>query len=122
MRTHVVVACILILALASPGVVTGQRLATWSLPPHVALTLPIEHPSTASSESSGFDETHASTGAAIGGVSGAIVGAVAFAHFAHRQGSLNHTSDVVGAAFVGAGLMGAVGTLLGFAIGAAIPR
>jgi hypothetical protein len=65
-------------------------------------------------------DTHAQTGAIIGGLVGAVGGGLAFAHFTHRAGATNSTTGTLGGAVVGAGLIGTLGTLVGLVIGSSI--
>ncbi len=67
-------------------------------------------------------DTHAEAGGIIGGLAGAVVGGVAFAHWTHRAGAVNNGSGTLGGAVVGAGLVGGLGALAGLLIGSGIPR
>lgn len=77
-------------------------------------------PALAQADSLIASDTHAQTGAIIGGLVGAVGGGLAFAHFTHRDGSTNSTTGTLGGAFVGAGLIGTLGALVGLVIGSAI--
>src|SRR5260370_871696 len=77
-------------------------------------------PALAQADSLIASDTHAQTGALIGGFVGAVGGALAFAHFTHRAGATNSTTGTVGGAIVGAGLIGTLGALVGLVIGSSI--
>lgn len=77
-------------------------------------------PALAQADSLIANDTHAQTGAIIGGFVGAVGGGLAFAHFTHRDGSTNTATGTLGGAFVGAGLIGTLGALVGLVIGSAI--
>jgi len=77
-------------------------------------------PAVAQADSLVANDTHAQTGALIGGFVGAVGGALAFAHFTHRAGATNSTTGTAGGAIVGAGLIGTLGALVGLVIGSSI--
>jgi hypothetical protein len=77
-------------------------------------------PAVAQADSLIATDTHAQTGAIIGGLVGAVGGGLAFAHFTHRAGATNSTTGTLGGAVVGAGLIGTLGALIGLVIGSAI--
>jgi len=62
-------------------------------------------------------ETWASTGAWVGGISGAVVFGAAFYKFTHRDGAVNNTAGNAGATMVGAAFGAAGGALLGAFVG-----
>ncbi len=49
-------------------------------------------------------DSHASAGAIIGGLGGAVVGGLAFAHWTHRADAVNSHTGTLGGAVVGAGV------------------
>ncbi len=67
-------------------------------------------------------DAHAEAGAIIGGLTGAIAGGLAFAHWTHRAGAVNNGTGTLGGAVVGAGLVGGLAALAGLLIGSAIRR
>jgi hypothetical protein len=77
-------------------------------------------PAVAQADSLIANDTHAQTGAIIGGLVGVVGGGVAFAHFTHRTGATNSTTGTLGGAVVGAGLIGTLGALVGLVIGSSI--
>lgn len=98
------------LVLGTPRIVMAQRQATWGGVP------------SALADSSRAHRTWAGTGTVIGGVSGALVGAVAFIHFTYRNSSVDNGTALAGVGMVGASLLGSAGALLGRLIGSAIRR
>jgi hypothetical protein len=79
-------------------------------------------PAVAQADSLIASDTHAQTGAIIGGLAGAVGGGLAFAHFTHRDGATNNTTGTLGGAVVGAGLIGTLGALVGLVIGSSLPK
>lgn len=145
MRVWLMQTCALALGIAAPSAVHAQRIAKEVVPPSAlelrvatfgsvsaptitagivlhqrlvpAKTAP---PAVAQADSLIASDTHAQTGAIIGGLVGAVGGGLAFAHFTHRDGATNTTTGTVGGAFVGAGLIGTLGALVGLVIGSSI--
>jgi hypothetical protein len=107
------------LRVASVGALGAPTMTEVALRP---LLLPAKTaaPALAHADSLIADETHAQTGAIIGGFVGAVGGALAFAHFTHRTGGNNSTTGVLGGTVVGAGLIGTLGALVGLVIGSSI--
>lgn len=97
------------LLVGAPRIVVAQRQATWS-----NQAPPLQVDST--------HRTWAGTGTVIGGVSGALVGAVAFIHFTYRNSSVDNRTALAGVGMVGASLLGSAGALLGRLIGSAMRR
>jgi hypothetical protein len=145
MRLCLIRRCALALGLATPSAVHAQRMTTGVVPTSAAETrvasfgsLPgptntagirvhqrlvlaqTAPPAVAQADSLIASDTHAQTGAIIGGLVGAVGGGLAFAHFTHRDGGTNSTTGTLGGAFVGAGLIGTLGALVGLVIGSSI--
>jgi hypothetical protein len=99
----------------------GAATITAGVPMHPLLvpakTAP---PAVAQADSLIATDTHAQAGAMVGGLVGAVGGALAFAHFTHRAGATNSTTGTLGGAVVGVGLIGTLGALVGLVIGSAI--
>jgi len=133
------------MCVAAPSTVHAQRMAPALLPasavePPVATSGPLSTPPTApgvairgllvaaktappavaEADSLIASDTHAQTGAVIGGFVGALGGGLAAAHFTHRAGGTNSTTGTLGGAVVGAGLIGTLGALVGLVIGSSI--
>lgn len=128
MRSFVL--CLLI-SIAAASSASGQRLATWALPPSVAvlrygslrlldLGSAQAVPGVAQGDSLSSHDTRAEEGAVIGGLAGAVAGGVLFAHFTHRDGAVNSGTGTLGGAIVGAGLLGGMGALVGLLVGSAL--
>lgn len=145
MRVCVIRTCALALLIATPSAVHAQRMTTAVVPtspveprlaslesvPTPTITAGIAvyrglvpakpaPPAVAEADSLIASDTHAQTGAIIGGLVGAVGGGLAFAHFTHRDGATNSTTGTLGGALVGAGLMGTLGALVGLVIGSSI--
>ncbi len=145
MRVSLMRTSALVLGVAAPSTVHAQRLATAAVPAsavelRVASFGPVGIPTTApgvairgllraakptppavaQADSLIASDTHAQTGAIIGGLVGALGGGLAAAHFTHRAGATNSTTGTLGGAVVGAGLIGTLGALVGLVIGSAI--
>ncbi len=145
MRGWLMRTCVLTLGVAAASPLQAQRMAKGIVPPSaVERRLPSfgslgpaattagtamggwiraakpALPAIAQADSLTANDTHAQTGAVIGGLVGAVGGALAFAHFTHRTGGNNSTTGTLGGAFVGAGLIGTLGALAGLVIGSAI--
>src|SRR5438477_460112 len=75
-------------------------------------------------ESSAARGSWSGTGAAVGGVGGALVFGAAFYHFTHRSGSgaVNNTTGTLGGTLVGAAGGAAGGALFGAFIGSVLHR
>lgn len=145
MRGWLMRTCTLALGIAAPATVHAQRIAP-ALLPASAVELPVASfgslgappttlgvamrtpllasktapPAVAQADSLLANDTHAQTGAIIGGFVGALGGGLAAAHFTHRAGGTNSTTGTLGGAVVGAGLIGTLGALVGLVIGSAI--
>jgi hypothetical protein len=145
MRVLVIRLCALAFGIAVPSAVHAQRLTTAGMPTSPAelrvsslgslwastmtagitmqtLLVPAKAapPAVAQADSLIASDTHAQTGALIGGFVGAVGGGLAAAHFTHRAGATNSTTGTLGGAVVGAGLVGTLGALVGLVIGSAI--
>lgn len=145
MRVCLIRTCALALGIAAPSAVHAQRMTTAVMPATPAelrlasvgslpartitarialhqLLVPAKPapPAVAQADSLIASDTHAQTGAIIGGLVGAVGGGLAFAHFTHRDGAANSTTGTFGGAVVGAGLIGTLGALVGLVIGSAI--
>jgi hypothetical protein len=145
MRVCLIRMCALALGIAAPSAVHAQRIAT-AVVPTSAVELPVASfesvpaptitagiavhqrlvpakpapPAVAQADSLIASDTHAQTGAIIGGLVGAVGGGVAFAHFTHRASATNSSTGTLGGAVVGAGLFGTLGALVGLVIGSAV--
>jgi hypothetical protein len=145
MRVCLLRICMLALGVAAPSAVHAQRMAMGVMPPISAdlraasfgslgvptlppgatmhwLLVPMKSavPAVAHADSLIANDTHAQTGAIIGGFVGAVGGGLAFAHFTHRTGGNNSTIGNLGGTVVGAGLIGTLGALVGLVIGSSI--
>ena len=145
MRVSVIRTCTLAFSIAAPSAVRAQRMATavtQTSPAELRVTSSVSlraptlsagvatqrllvpakpaPPAMAQADSLIASDTHAQTGALIGGFVGAVGGALAFAHFTHRAGATNSTTGTLGGAIVGAGLIGTLGALVGLVIGSSI--
>jgi hypothetical protein len=87
---------------------------------HLLLPTRTAPPAVAQADSAIASDSHAQTGAIMGGLLGALGGGLAFAHFTHRAGGTNTTTGTLGGAVVGAGLIGTLGALAGLVIGSAV--
>jgi hypothetical protein len=137
--------CALALGVAAPSALQAQRIPTGVVPTSAAelrvvsfgslgvlkTTVGVEMhqllvaanaapPAVTQADSLIASDTHAQTGAIIGGFVGAVGGGLAFAHFTHRAGGNNSTTGTLGGAVVGAGLIGTLGALVGLVIGSSI--
>jgi hypothetical protein len=143
MRVCLIRICTLALGVAAPSAAQAQRMATGVVPTstvelriagfgsldklgagvamHRSL-VPAKSasPAVAQADSLITNDTHAQTGAIIGGFVGAVGGGLAFAHFTHRTGGTNSTIGTLGGTVVGAGLIGTLGALVGLVIGSSI--
>jgi hypothetical protein len=145
MRVCLMRICTLALGVAAPSAAQAQRMATAVLPPsavelrvasfaslatstmaaevamrRVLFPAKIALPAVMQADSLIANDTHAQTGAIIGGFVGAVGGGLAFAHFTHRTGGNNSTIGTLGGTVVGAGLIGTLGALVGLVIGSSI--
>jgi len=145
MRVCLMRTCALALSAAAPSTIQAQRIVPTVGPTHAAdlrvasfgslaapttitgvalhrLLVPAKstRPAVAQADSVIANDTHAQTGAMVGGFVGAVGGALAFAHFTHRAGGTNSTTGTLGGAVVGAGLIGTLGALVGLVIGSSI--
>jgi hypothetical protein len=145
MRVCLIRMCALALGIAGPSAVHAQRMTTAVAPtsagelrvasfgslgaPTITVGLAVHQllvpakpapPAVAQADSLIASDTHARTGAIIGGLVGAVGGGVAFAHFTHRVSATNSTTGTLGGAVVGAGLFGTLGALVGLVIGSAV--
>jgi hypothetical protein len=145
MRICLMRSCALALGVAAPSAVQAQRMATADVPtsavelrvarigllgapttpggvamPQLLVPAKTVPPALAQADSLIASDTHAQTGAIIGGLVGAVGGGLAFAHFTHRAGATNSTTGTLGGAVVGAGLIGTLGALVGLVIGSSI--
>lgn len=144
MRVSLIRSCALALSVAAPSGLQAQWIATGVEPasavelrlasvgsleaPAASAELAMHRllrprpapPAMAQADSLIASDTHAQTGAIIGGLVGAVAGGLAAAHFTHRAGATNSTTGTLGGAVVGAGLIGTLGALAGLVIGSAI--